>query len=82
MRERWQNPEYRAKALKHLNESRAQQTEETRRKISQTMKKIWEEDRYSRNRTMADETRAKISAKLKVGKNRLVRPAVTLSLFA
>ena len=67
MRERWQNPEYRAKALKHLNESRSLQTEETRKKISETMKRIWEEDRYSRNRTMADETRAKISAKLKVG---------------
>lgn len=43
MRERWQNPEYRAKALKHLNESRALQTEETRRKISETMKRVWEQ---------------------------------------
>lgn len=45
MRERWQNPEYRAKALKHLNESRALQTEETRRKISETMKRVWEQVR-------------------------------------
>ncbi len=65
MKERWQNPQYREKALKHLNESRAMQTEETRAKISATMKKIWEEERYSRNRTIGEETRAKISAKLK-----------------
>lgn len=45
MRERWQNPEYREKALKHLNESRALQTEETRRKISETMKRVWEQVR-------------------------------------
>lgn len=45
MRERWQDPEYRAKALKHLNESRALQTEETRRKISETMKRVWEQVR-------------------------------------
>jgi len=43
MRARWQDPEYRAKALKHLNESRAMQTEETRRKISETMKRVWEQ---------------------------------------
>lgn len=66
MRERWQDPEYREEALKKLNESRAMQTEETRRKISERMKRVWEETRHSGNRTVTDETRRKISETLKV----------------
>jgi hypothetical protein len=65
MRERWQDPAYREKALKHLSLSRALQTNETRAKISASMKKVWEEDRLPRNRTVGEETRKKISAKLK-----------------
>lgn len=70
MRAQWQDPEYRARALKHLNESRAMQNEETRRKISERMKVIWEQQRFPRNRTISDETRKKISDKLKVGRPR------------
>lgn len=65
MRDRWQDPAYREKALKHLNMSRSMQTEETRAKISATMKQIWQDERYSRNRTITPDTRKKISDKLK-----------------
>jgi hypothetical protein len=44
MKERWRDPEYRERALKHLENSRALLTEETRRKISESMKLVrWRE---------------------------------------
>ena len=71
MKARWQDPEYRAKALKNLEKVRKNETlqVEIRAKISATLKKRWAEDPEYRqqrsNNTISDEARAKMAETLR-----------------